>query len=350
MFGPGEHEQPRRAVAHREVVRDEGLAQHALHDRVAALDVDELVAAGQARLDVVEAGGGLRERGQHVERGGRARGLLDAARGRGHAGAKRLEDRELALHDQLVGAQHAVLVLLQLGRDEALAAGDRLLAHVVGRHQPQVRAADLDVVAEDAVEAHLERADPGARALPLLDRGDRLAAAAARRAQLVELRIDSVPDEAAFAQQPGRVGDQRALDLGGDVERRIELLQLQPHERRQALGERLAGGGQGLERGRERHQVARAGGPERDAPEDAVEVLDAGEGVAQAAAVERPEGQLLDGVEPVLDPLQLHERTHDPLAERAASHRGLACGRARRAACRADRRRPGSRRARGCGA
>ena len=322
MFGPVRMKSRAAPVAHRKVVRDERLAQHALHDRVAALDVAELVAAREARLHVVEARGGLGERGQHVERGGRARGLLDPARCGGHPAAQRLEDRELALQDQLVGAQHAVLVLLQLGRDEALAARDRLLAHVVGRHERQVRAADLDVVAEDAVEAHLERADPGARALALLDRGDRLAPAAARPAQLVELGVDPVAHEAALAHEPGRLGHERALDLRGHVERRVEVLELQAHERRQALRERLRRGGQRLQRDGERHQVARPGGAERDAAEDAVEVLDACEPVAQPAAVERAERELLDGVEPVLDPLELDERPQDPLAQRPAAHRG----------------------------
>ncbi len=45
--------------------------------------------------------------------------------------------------------------------------------------------------------------------------------------------------------------------------------------------------------------------------------------VAQPAAVERAEGQLLDGVEPVLDALHLDERAQDPVAERPAAHRGL---------------------------
>ena len=48
--------------------------------------------------------------------------------------AQRLEQLELALEDPLVGAEHLLLVLLQRRRDEALAAGDRLLAVVVGRH------------------------------------------------------------------------------------------------------------------------------------------------------------------------------------------------------------------------
>ena len=319
----GQHEEPRRAVAHRQVVRDERLAQHPLHDRVAALAVDELVAPREARLHVVEARRRLGERGEHVELGGGARGLLDAPRGGRQALAQLLEQALLAGRDQLVRAQHAVLVLLELGRDEALAAGDRLLAHVVGRHQRQVRAADLDVVAEDAVEADLERGDPGARPLALLDRRDRLAPAPARVPQLVELRVDAVAHEAALAHERGRVGHERPLDVRGEVERRVELLEAAPHQRGQALAERLRGRGQGLERRAERHQVARAGRAERDPAEDAVEVLDARERVAQPPAVERAEGQLLDGVEPVLDALHLDERAQDPVAQRPAAHRGL---------------------------
>ena len=48
--------------------------------------------------------------------------------------AQRLEQLELALEDPLVGAEHLLLVFLERRRDEALAAGDGLLAVVVGRH------------------------------------------------------------------------------------------------------------------------------------------------------------------------------------------------------------------------
>ena len=44
--------------------------------------------------------------------------------------------------------------------------------------------------------------------------------------------------------------------------------------------------------------------------------------LAQAAAVEGAEGQLLDGVEPVLDALELDEGAQDPLAQQAAAHGG----------------------------
>ena len=75
-----------------------------------------------------------------------------------HVGEQLLLQRE----DLLLGVQHLALVVLQLRRGEALGVGQRLLALVVGRRQMQVGARDLDVVAEDVVEAHLERLDAGA--------------------------------------------------------------------------------------------------------------------------------------------------------------------------------------------
>ena len=86
---------------------------------------------------------------------------------------------------------------------------------------------------------------------------------------------------------------------------------------------------EGLGRGRQRPQGRSEGhevpGPRRaqgDPAEDAVEVLHAAEGLAQAAAVEGAEGELLDGVEPVLDALELDQGAQDPLAQEAAAHGG----------------------------
>ena len=69
-----------------------------------------------------------------------------------------------------------------------------LLAVIVGGHGVQVGLGDFDVVAEDAIEANLERVDAGARALALLHLRDHLLARAADVAQLVELRVDAVAD------------------------------------------------------------------------------------------------------------------------------------------------------------
>ena len=151
------------------------------------VDDRHLVAVVHVRLGVVVDGRRFGERGEHVERGQGARGGLNARRFGGDRRAQRLEQLELALEDPLVGAEHLLLVFLQRRRDEALAAGDRLLAVVVGRHGVQVRLRDFDVVAEHAVVADLQRGDAGARALALFHLGDDLLARAADRPQLVEL-------------------------------------------------------------------------------------------------------------------------------------------------------------------
>jgi hypothetical protein len=288
---------------------------------VPALHEAKLVAAAQPRLHVVEAGGGLGERGEDVEGGGGARGLLDPPRRGGDPRPQVLEDPRLDLEDPLVRVEHPVLVLLELRRDEPLAAGDRLLAHVVGGDEGEVGPADLDVVAEDAVEAHLERRDARALALALLDGGDRGATSAAGGPELVELGRGAVPDESALADEGGGVVDERPPDLVGDVEGRVELLRLQAKQRRHALGEGLRRLGQGPHGAGEGDEVA---GPRRaqgDPPEETVEVLDAAERLAQAGSIESAEGQLLDRVEAVLDAFELDERPQDPLAQQAGAHR-----------------------------
>jgi hypothetical protein len=72
------------------------------------------------------------------------------------ARAQPLEDLELALQHPLVRAQDLLFVVLEGGRDEALAAGDRLFAVIVGWHEVKIRFRDLDVIAEDAVVPDLQ--------------------------------------------------------------------------------------------------------------------------------------------------------------------------------------------------
>ena len=48
---------------------------------------------------------------------------------RGDLGEQLGEERGLELAEPLLGAEELLLVLLQLGRDEALGADERLLAH-----------------------------------------------------------------------------------------------------------------------------------------------------------------------------------------------------------------------------
>jgi hypothetical protein len=89
--------------------------------------------------------------------------------------------------------QHPLLVLLERRRHVAFRAGQRLPPLVVARHQVLVGVGDLDEIAEHAVEADLERLDPGARALARLHLRDQILAPVAQRAQLVELRVGTRP-------------------------------------------------------------------------------------------------------------------------------------------------------------
>ena len=106
----------------------------------------------------------------------------------------------------------------------------------------QVRLRDLDVVAEHAVEADLERVDAGARALALLHLGDHLAARSADRLQLVERRVDAVAREAAIARERAWLVDERPLDQIADVGEVVEFRKQAAEQRRLHLVEHQRGG------------------------------------------------------------------------------------------------------------
>ena len=86
--------------------------------------------------------------------------------------AQRLEKLVLELARTLVRAENFCLHFLQLRGDETLAAHGRLFAHVMRGHAGEIRFRDLDEIAEDRVETHLERLDPGGRDLALLQLAD----------------------------------------------------------------------------------------------------------------------------------------------------------------------------------
>ena len=102
----------------------------------------------------------------------------------------------------------------------ALGVLDGLLADVVGRDLRAVAAlgvGDLDVVAEDLVEADLEAGDPGPADLVGLVPGDPGLAAPGQVALLVEVGVVAVADQAAFLEGERRVVDEGRLDRGADL-------------------------------------------------------------------------------------------------------------------------------------
>ncbi len=300
----------------------ERVAREALDNGMARFGDDELVTVVDVRLREIGHRRGFGEASQHVERRQGARRVLDADRFDGNLAAQRLEDLQLPLEDPLVGAEHLLLVLLQRRCREPFAAGNRLFAVVVVRHVVQVGLRDFDVIAEHTVEADLERSDAGARALALFHRGDDLAPGAADRHEVVQFRIHAVTREAAVPREGGRLFDERAIDEVTDVGEVVELRQQAAEQRRldgrehhlhtRRCGQRLL----------QRHQVTRAGGAERRARHEALEIVHRLQRLAELATVRRAEREVLDGVQAVADAFERAERPQQPRAQHAAAHRG----------------------------
>ena len=143
-----------------------------------------------------------------------------------HPRAEPGEQLGLALEQALFGAQDLRFVLLELRRDVALGAGQRLAPLVVGGNPGPVRVGHLEEIPEDLVVADLERGDAGAFALPLLQRGEVLLPAVAEHTQLVELGVEAGSDDVTvgernrwpFRERRGK----RRREVGEGIELRAE--------------------------------------------------------------------------------------------------------------------------------
>ena len=129
--------------------------------------------------------------------------------GLGQLADEPLVEQLLARERALLRGQRLVLERLQFRRDVALRVAQGLPAAVVVRDLVDVRVRDLDVEAVDLVELDLERRDRRALALAPLEVGEERAAVAVERAQLVQLGVVAVGDDAAVAQLRGRLGADR---------------------------------------------------------------------------------------------------------------------------------------------
>ena len=194
-----------------EIVGDEAsgfLFGEALDDGMASGEDAHLAGIGEGGALVAILGGDLGERGGDIEFGDGGGGGADALGVRGGALADVGEEFLFEGEDLVFGVEHFALVVLQLGRGEALGVDQGLLALVVGGREVLIGAGDFDVVAEDVVEADLERGDAGALALAGFDLGDVLLAVLAEVAEFVELGVIAGADGAAIGEVERRlVGD-----------------------------------------------------------------------------------------------------------------------------------------------
>ena len=166
--GAGDERDEIVAIVEIQIVGNEAagfLIGEAFDHRMASGHNAHFAVIGKRRAAIPILGRHLRQRSRKIEFGHRAGRGADALRLRGYALPHCDEQLFFQCQDLIFGVEHLALVVLQLGRGEALGIGQRLLAFVIGRRQMLIGARDLDVVAEDVVESHLERLN--ARTLPL---------------------------------------------------------------------------------------------------------------------------------------------------------------------------------------
>ena len=144
---------------------------------------------------------------------------------------------------------------------------------------------------------------------------------AADAAQLVELRIDAVANHAAVARDRGRLVEQRAVERVAHVRQIVELGDEASHERRLEIVEHQPHARDGGDRLAQRDEVARTGGAQRRARDEAFDVVHVLQRVAQLGSRRAAEREVLDGVEPIVNPLERDERPEQPGAKQPSAHR-----------------------------
>ena len=222
----------------------------------------------------------------------------------------------------VLGVQHLALVILQLGRGEAFGVDQGLLALIVGGRQMLIGAGDLDVVAEDVIEAHFERGDAGALALAGLDLGDVPLAVLAQVAEFVELGMVSGADGAAIHQVERRFVGDGFEDEVGDVGKFVEPV-VQAAQARRLLGVEAAfQRGEFFQRAAQSEHVARAGRAQGDFGQQAFQIEDAGEVLAQLRAQDGLLAQFAHRVQALFDFGAVHGGPQQALAEQTAAHTG----------------------------
>jgi hypothetical protein len=117
------------------------------------------------------------------------------------------------------------------------------------------------------------------------------------------------------------VVDQRAVERVADVCQVVELGDEASDQRRLELLQHHAHARDGRDRLAQRYQVARAGGAERRAPDQPLDVVHRLQRVAQLDPRRAAEREVFDGVEAILDSLQRDQRTQQPCAQQPAAHR-----------------------------
>ena len=178
----------------------------------------------------------------------------------------------LQLLDLLLRPENGLFELSQLLGDEPLGVYQGLLAEVVRRERSALegRLGDLDVEAEDLVEADSEGGNLSAFPLFLFEAGDLLFSRMGQPPKVVQLLVVPLPEDPAVGKDQGRRFGQSPLDLLPQILQGIDLLEGTFEKRAFGLVRPGGEGGKGVEGGGQSGQVPRRGGLGRELRRESV--------------------------------------------------------------------------------
>ena len=195
------HHQHAAALVQRQVVGHEGRIGLRLHHRMPPGFDDDGGFGGKRGARQAVALGGDGERMERIQPADLPGGLAQGGQAFAELLEKALEQQPLALQRLGLAGERFVLELLELGHDVALGVLERLAPNVLRGHLSRRVPAGFDVVAVDAVEAHLEIGEPGALAFPGFEGVQPLGGVFRKVLEAVQLGVEALGDEAAFAQR-----------------------------------------------------------------------------------------------------------------------------------------------------
>ena len=188
----------------------------------------------------------------------------------------------------------------------------------------QIGFRDFNVVPEDLIEAHLQRADSGALSLPSLDPRDHLLARLAQVAELVEIGPVAAPDQAALGQQRRRLRVNRLFEALVHVRQFVQPLVKLREPRSREMSDMLADKRQVLDRLFERQEITSVRSFECHLAQEALKVLNLAQHAPELLARDDVPRQHFHGLQAGLDFLAMERRAQDPVFEQPRSERGRA--------------------------
>ena len=227
----------------------------------------------------------------------------------------------MAFQRQCAGlrGQGAFFEFLELGRDISLGVLQRLAADIFRWNPLRVPPSQLDVVAVDAVVANLEVGNPGAFTLGPLQLHEPFPGVVPQSSKLIEARVVSGGDDAAFANHRWRVRDQSSDEQFHEVgEFRASRREFVEPRTRQ-LGKLGTQRGELAERGLKAHEVARRCRAQGEPSKDSLEIPDMVNELAQAFEP-RAGTQNLHRVETRIELGMISNRAIEPAAQKPGSH------------------------------